>query len=148
MAKSKTTGKKYTLVPLTKPRPKIIRFFQGAWEIIRNKRDTKKHFTNATLALTISLFLNLVAILLVLAALRGIVLGIQSIVMLSATAIVNGIIRIAFAVLSALFALILRGMANEAERERESNYLVSLFSGLTGFVALIVAVIALSKGVG
>ena len=45
-------------------------------------------------------------------------------------------------------ALIFRCIANEIRAEKDRNYIVSVFSGLVSFAALIVALVALFKGVG
>ena len=47
-----------------------------------------------------------------------------------------------------LVALVFRGIANDIGREKDKHYIISVFSGLTGFAALIIAIIALFKGVG
>ena len=47
--------------------------------------------------------------------------------------------------MSILFGTILIGSANEIEREKDRNYIADVFSGIIGFVALIVALIALYK---
>ena len=49
---------------------------------------------------------------------------------------------------SLMLALIIRGIANEIGREKDKNYIFTAFSGIVGFVALIVALVALFKGVG
>jgi hypothetical protein len=46
------------------------------------------------------------------------------------------------------FALLLRASANEFDKEKDRNYIISVFSGIVSFVALIVALVALFKGVG
>ena len=50
-------------------------------------------------------------------------------------------------VLLLLFSILLWQSAKEIEEEKDRNYVVSVFSGLVGFVALIVALIALAKGI-
>ncbi len=44
-----------------------------------------------------------------------------------------------------LYMLILWGSANEIEKENERNYIVSVFSSIVSFAALIVALVALYK---
>ena len=44
-----------------------------------------------------------------------------------------------------LYALIIWGSATEIENEKDKNYIVSVFSGIVTFVALIVALIALKN---
>ncbi len=51
-------------------------------------------------------------------------------------------------ILLPLIALITRGVANEIGREKDKNYIIAAFSGIVSFAALIVALIALFKGVG
>lgn len=47
-----------------------------------------------------------------------------------------------------LMSIIMRGIANEIVREKDKHYIISVFSGIVSFAALIVALIALFKGVG
>ncbi len=151
MGKKRTSNKKKLTVDAKKTGSKKSKFFQAAWDIITNKKDTEKKFTNAALSLMISLFLNLITFFLALSAICGVIVGIRAVVSartLSFSIVMRGILFVLVIIMLLLFALVLRGMANEVEREKDSNYLVSLFSGLSGFMALIVALIALSKGVG
>jgi len=50
-------------------------------------------------------------------------------------------------VLIGLYSHLLWGAAKEIEKEKDKNFVVSIFSGVVGFVALIVALIALFRGV-
>ena len=47
-----------------------------------------------------------------------------------------------------LYSLLLWRAAKEFETEKDRNYVISVFSGIVSFAALIVALIALFKGVG
>ena len=47
-----------------------------------------------------------------------------------------------------LFAVLFWKSAKEIKVEKDKNYIVSVFSGIVSFAALIIAVIALVKGVG
>ena len=47
-----------------------------------------------------------------------------------------------------LYMLMFWGAANDVKHEKDKNYVISVFSGLVGVAALIVAIIALYKGVG
>ncbi|MBO5041209.1 MAG: hypothetical protein J6D09_08970 [Clostridia bacterium] len=49
--------------------------------------------------------------------------------------------------LIASFSHLLWKAAKEIEKEKDKNYVMSVFSGVVGFVALVVALIALFKGV-
>lgn len=48
----------------------------------------------------------------------------------------------------ALYSILLWKSAKEIEREKDRNYIISVFSGIVSFAALIVALVALFKGVG
>ena len=47
-----------------------------------------------------------------------------------------------------IYSVVLWKSAKEIEIERDKNYIVSVFSGIVSFAALIVALVALFKGVG
>ena len=68
------------------------------------------------------------------------------------TNIVTSIVTIAFcivfAILLGLYAVLLWKSAKEIETEKDRNYIISVFSGIVSFAALIVALVALFKGVG
>ena len=124
-------------------------FMKAAWSILLNKSDTENHFTGIMLSLLISLFLNVTAFIIGAVALYGICHGIYDVVYsvtTSFTGVIHGAIELLLAVTMALFALILRGVANEAERETDLNHLLALFSGITGFVAMIIAVVSVVRG--
>ena len=53
-----------------------------------------------------------------------------------------------FIFLILIVCLIFRGIANELKEEKDRNYIISVFSGIVSFAALIVALVALFKGVG
>jgi hypothetical protein len=48
----------------------------------------------------------------------------------------------------ALYSMLLWKSAKEIEKENDRNYIISVFSGIVSFAALIVALVALFKGVG
>ena len=50
--------------------------------------------------------------------------------------------------ISLSIALIFRGVANEIRAEKDRNYITTLFFGFTSLASLIVALVALFKGVG
>ena len=58
------------------------------------------------------------------------------------------IYSITITVLLVLYPLMLWKSAKEIETEKDRNYIVSVFSGIVSFAALIVALVALLKGVG
>ena len=130
-------------------------FWRNIWAVIANKKDTDGQYTKATLVGLMSGALNTMAIILCLLAIAGVCGTIYqayiadwSVINLIFSNVAAFAILLLFCVVALIFALVLRGFANEIERETDKNYIVSVFSGLTGFVALIVALIALFKGVG
>ena len=115
-------------------------FLKAAWCIIRNKTDTENRITSAALSVILSTFLNMIASLIALAALYGTGTSICEIfraITSSVDGVLTGLFQIVFAVVMALFALVLRGIANEVGRESDINHLLALFSGITGFITLI-----------
>ena len=55
---------------------------------------------------------------------------------------------VAIVTLLILYPLMLWKSAKEIETEKDRNYIISVFSGIVSFAALIVALVALFKGVG
>ena len=55
---------------------------------------------------------------------------------------------VAFVVIVGMFSLIFRAAANEMAKEKDRDYVVAVFSGIVSFAALIIALVALLKGVG
>lgn len=140
-----------------KPKKQKIKnsFWRNIWAVIANKKDTDGQYTKATLVGLMSGALNTMAIILCLLAIVGVCGTIYqaciadwSAINLIFSNVVAFVILLLFCVVALIFALVLRGFTNEIERETDKNYIVSVFSGLTSFVALIVALIALFKGVG
>jgi hypothetical protein len=58
------------------------------------------------------------------------------------------IYSITITVLLVLYPLMLWKSSKEIETEKDRNYIISVFSGIVSFAALIVALVALFKGVG
>lgn len=57
------------------------------------------------------------------------------------------IFMLAFMTILALYSVLLWKSAKEIETEKDRNYIISVFSGIVSFAALIVALVALFKGV-
>ena len=55
---------------------------------------------------------------------------------------------IALLIISLLLFCVLFNIAKEISKEKDRNYIISVFSGIVSFAALIVALVALFKGVG
>ena len=62
--------------------------------------------------------------------------------------IVTIVFCIVFAIILGLYAVLLWKSAKEIETEKDRNYIISVFSGIVSFAALIVALVALFKEVG
>ena len=77
---------------------------------------------------------------------------VKSFVWVGVNAIVGNAFSIAFAialfVVLVLYSFLLWKSAKEIETEKDRNYIISVFSGIVSFAALIVALVALFKGVG
>lgn len=124
------------------------------WNIIINKNQSNGTATSGLLELLISFMFNALAVISLLVLILGSISA--GIVILNftwslelffgnVTAIL--ITVIAFIVI-ALFVLMFRAAANEMDKEKDRNYIVAVFSAIVSFAALIVALVALLKGVG
>ncbi len=127
-------------------------FWKNIWGVITNKKDTKDAYTRTTLTGLMSGALNAIAVFLVIVAIVGMIETILYAITLSWTSLIvclsNAITAILFlslCIFGVLFAIILRGFANEIERMEKTSDIVAVFSGLTGFAALIIALISLFR---
>ena len=113
-------------------------------------------YLTKTFALMISLLFRAISII---AAPLSIMFGIwvyyEIISMLPSTGVMaNIVLLISFMVplvvsfILGLFAVLFWRAATEIKNEKDKNYVVSVFSGLISYAALIVAIVALLKGVG
>ena len=134
---------------------KLAEAIVKAQEKSENEANKSKKFTSGTFAMIISLAFHGVAILgwlIALATPITIINMAKSFVWNEVNAIVGNVFSIAFA--AALFAVVvlysflLWKSAKEIETEKDRNYIISVFSGIVSFAALIVALVALFKGVG
>lgn len=122
--------------------------------IITNKADTKGTMTPALLSMIVGVFFNVLSIIFALGGVMSLVLGIAEIIdlIIAPELISKYIIYIIVCFLTSslflTFALLLRASANEFDKEKDRNYIISVFSGIVSFAALIVALVALFKGVG
>ena len=125
-------------------------FWKNVWAVIIKKEDTGGQYTKATLVGIMSGVLNALAIILCLFVIAGFVAIVQHICTtdwgvkeLVGSNIVACVVVCLFCVVALIFALVLRGFANEIGREKKINNIVSMFSALTSFAALAVAFVAL-----
>ena len=134
---------------------KLAEAIVKAQEKSENEANRKNKFTSGTFAMIISLAFRGVAILGWLIALVtpiAIINMAKSFVWVGVSAIVGNIFSIAFVialfVILVLYSFLLWKSAKEIETEKDRNYIISVFSGIVSFAALIVALVALFKGVG
>lgn len=122
--------------------------------IITNKADTKGKMTPVLLSMIVGVFFNVLSVLFALGGVASLVLGIAGIIdliivpELISEYIIYIIVGFPTSLLFLIFALLLRASANEFDKEKDRNYIISVFSGIVSFAALIVALVALFKGVG
>lgn len=123
-------------------------FLYTIWCIITNKKQTNGTMASGMLGLLTSITFNTLAvfaILISIACIGGIIYFAINGLLIN---IIQFCVCILGSVFSALFALILRASANEISVEKDRNYIVSLFSAIVGFAALVIALVSLLKGVG
>ena len=130
------------------------RFFSAIWRIIKGEKSKDGRFLSAPFALIISLLYRAIAIFGLIAIVVLCVATGMSAVKVSwkgwsilANIFVIGIMLVV-SVTIFLYMLLFWGAANDVKHEKDKNYVVSVFSGLVSVAALIVAIIALYKGVG
>jgi hypothetical protein len=131
---------------------KKIGFWKAVWLIVCGK-DSKEGVMAANL-LAVMLMVGFMVLfclglVVLLVALLAIV---QQIINMNwdSTYILSNIIVLIFEALICVFLFLItimfKGAANDLEKEKDRNYIVSLFSGVVSFAALIVALVALVKG--
>ena len=133
----------------SKPIKKIC-FWKSVWLIIRNKEPQNGMKTAYMLAEVMAGMFNIIAI--IGAALFAIIICFSILELDWGPGILNyisqGISVGALLFASFAISLLFRGIANEIRAEKDRNYIISVFSGIVSFAALIVALVALFKGVG
>ena len=125
-------------------------FWKSVWSIIRNKESRTGMRGAGLLSEVISFIFNVMAIICI--AISGII-GIMVIPQLDwhggiLQSIFQGLFSVLLLFISLGVALIFRAVANEIKAEKDRDYILSVFSGILSFAALIVALAALFKGVG
>ena len=126
----------------------------------RNESDKqqteRKSFVSNSFAFWIALFFRLVPVFGIAVCGIGVFSIINYAVNIAVWNTINNIISnvLALVVMSVLlislgaYCIIMWKAAKEIEREKDKNFIVSVFSGIVSFAALIVALVALFKGVG
>lgn len=121
-------------------------FWYKVWYIISNRKIEDSNFLTSAIAGIMQLFFNAIALFLTIFA----ILCFSCIfyVLFKGENYIYIFNYVIVTPISLMLALIIRGIANEIGREKDKNYIFTAFSGIVGFVALIVALVALLKGVG
>ena len=134
---------------------KLAKSIVKALEKSENEANKNKKFTSGTFAMIISLAFRGEAILgwlIALATPITVINTAKSFGWDEVNAIVSNVFSIAFAValfvVLVLYSFLLWKSAKEIETEKDRNYIISVFSGIVSFAALIVALVALFKEVG
>lgn len=134
---------------------KLAESIVKAQEKSENEANRRKKFTSSTFAMIISLAFRGVAVLgwlIALATPVAIINMVKSFVWNELNVVMGNVFSIAFTValfiVLVLYSFLLWKSAKEIETEKDRNYIISVFSGIVSFAALIVALIALFKGVG
>ena len=130
-------------------------FWSNIWHITINDTKGKSNFLPSSLTAIIQFLFNVSCIFLLCVSPSILCFGGRRVydwVNGVQTDIVGNIIFIIFCIglflMFALVGLVFRGIANEIGREKDKQYIISVFSSFTGLAALIVALVALFKGVG
>ena len=116
----------------------------------------QKSYVSNSFAFWISLFFRLVPVFGIAVCGIGVFSIIDYAVNIAVWNTINNIISnvLALVVMSVLlislgaYCIIMWKAAKEIEQEKDKNFIVSVFSGIVSFAALIVALVALFKGVG
>ena len=131
--------------------------WKSIWNIIINKKENQSDFAVASMWALMTVLFNAMAIILSICCFICLYLTLKNIVdtILSNELGIALVVKILKCVMylsvsSTCFisAVLMRGIANDIYRQRNRSYIISVFSGIVSFAALIVALVALFKGVG
>lgn len=127
-----------------------IGFWKTFWLIIRNKEPKNGEKTAYLLAEVMANIFNIFAVCGVLFFLLVVYSSIFQINwnVEAFQFVFQIVILILLSGMTLSMSLLFRAIANEIKAEKDRNYITTLFSGFVGFASLIVAVVALFKGVG
>lgn len=137
------------IVNPTKPEGEKIGFWKAVRLIIRGKGSENSSFATVLLSSVLSIGFNILfglgMFVLAAAICATIKLGVG--MTWECAYIFNNVVTLAFmaliCILLFLISIMFRGAANDIKCEKDRNYIVSLFSGIVSFVALVISVIAL-----
>lgn len=126
-----------------------VGFWKAVGKTIVNKEAKNGKCTAMLLAEIMVTVFNAMAILGVLTTVGMVIVSTQQLNwnMSTWSVIFQALIIVVFAVTVLIASLIFRAIANEIGAEKDRNYITTLFFGFTSLASLIVALIALFKGV-
>lgn len=134
---------------------KKVKFFKTIFAIIFNRNKTNGEFLPGAMSGLIWYIFIAFAVIFASASLTAICSTahivcnwINGTIPFNGGSVLVAILLLLFAACSATLALLMRAIANDIENERDKHYLLSIISAITGFFAMIIALIALFKGVG
>ena len=133
---------------------KLAEAIVKAQEKSENEANKSKKFTSGMFSMLVFVVLRLIACLgwiIAFCLLLGSVNLITAMSWEGFSVVAENIFQIVYTVaivaLLVLYPLMLWKSAKEIETEKDRNYIISVFSGIVSFAALIVALVALFKGV-
>ena len=122
---------------------------------IEAEANKSKKFTSGMFSISVFVILRVIALLGWIIAFALLIGSINTFIEMSwngFSTISGNIFQIIYSItitaLLVLYPLVLWKSAKEIETEKDRNYIISVFSGIVSFAALIVALVALFKGVG
>lgn len=130
------------------------RFLSAIGKIIKGEKSKDGRFLSAPFSFIISALYRTIAILGVISIIIADIASVIAFTKLPwqgwqiAANILVIVLVIIVTVTVFLYMVIFWGAANDVEHEKDKNYVISVFSGFVSVAALIVAIIALYKGVG
>ena len=134
---------------------KLAEAIVKAQEKSENEANKSKKFTSGMFSMFVFVILRLIACLgwiIAFCVLLGSVNILTAMPWEGFSVVAENIFQIVYTVaivaLLVLYPLMLWKSAKEIETEKDRNYIISVFSGIVSFAALIVALVALFKGVG
>ncbi len=133
---------------------KKTRFFPAIGRIIKGEKSKDGRFLSAPFAEIISVIFRGIAIFGIIAVILYDIATVMALLQVSwhgwniAINILGILVAIAISITVFLYMIIFWGAANDVKHEKDKNIVISVFSGLVSVAALIVAIIALYKGVG
>ena len=132
----------------------LWKFLKKVWLVITDRADTHGNMTSGAFAFLVSIVFRAVALV----GFLVFALGIYAVVLYFLDLSWQNwpeIIRNIYALVMVamilfvlvMYSIIMWGASNEMRKEKDKNYIISVFSGVVSFAALIVALVALLRGV-